>query len=488
MNPGIPSFIVSRNRSSRLASRIAFLLFFSLTIITGLLTHKESLPIAFGENSRQAGAGSTAGQTQWGRGGGLKLVVRDSMTGFALPSEVVSQVKNGVGSLWTNANGQGNYQLTSGLNDLEIQAVDHKYLRTHFEPDLQPVKNVTFWVDALEPPAELRPEVITSKIRPGQALLHGHIFDSETGLPIKGARVRLERVGVRAQTNARGYFLLYGLVPPMNPAEDVPGSDNLIVYMPGFKTYRRANVTIAEGATHFIIDMSRGDGVTGMDDTHKLKLSPEQLKHTQTEVPEIDDQQQAPERPGIRAEADQPLAVAVPTSIRVGSNCLSGRTSCTTFNVYSLDTYVGTGLDDEWFSSWNVDSLKAGAIAYRSYAVWFVYHPISANYDICNTTSCQVHDPTDSSSRTISATNNTTGMMVTDSSGNNPFFAEYAAENNDSACADGFTGSPSANWSCMSDSVDAGQTFNGHGRGMCQWGTQRWATNQGRDYVWIVDH
>jgi len=105
---------------------------------------------------------------------------------------------------------------------------------------------VTFWVDPLEPPAELRPEVITSKIRSGEALLHGHIFDSETGLPIKGARVRLERAGVRSQTNARGYFLLYGLVPPMNPAEDVPGSDNLIVYMPGFKTYRRANVTIAE--------------------------------------------------------------------------------------------------------------------------------------------------------------------------------------------------------------------------------------------------
>jgi hypothetical protein len=234
--------------------------------------------------------------------------------------------------------------------------------------------------------------------------------------------------------------------------------------------------------------MDRGEGVTGMDDTHKLKLSPEQLKHTQTEVPEIKDQQEAPDRLGSREEAKQELALAVPTSIRVGSNCLSGRTSCTTFNVYSLDTYVGTGLDDEWISSWNVESLKAGAIAYRSYGVWFVYHPISANYDICNTTSCQVHDPTDSSTRTISATNNTSGTIVTDSSGNNPFFAEYAAENNDSACADGFTGSPSANWSCMSDSVDAGQTFNGHGRGMCQWGTQRWAINQARDYLWIVNH
>jgi len=474
MKPKIASFMTSRNHFHRLARRILFLVFFSITIIPGVLTHAPALPVVFGENSAYVG-------------GSLKLVVRDSVTGYALPAEVVSQVKNGAGNLWTNAKGQGDYQLSSGRNELEIQAVNHKSLRTHFEPDSLPVKNVTFWVDPLELPDELRPELINSKLRPGQALVHGHVFDSETGLPVKGARVQLEHAGVKSQTNARGYFLLYVPAPPANPTEDLPGSDNLTVYAGGFKTYRRANATIAEGATHFIIDMSRGEGVTEKDDTHKLKLSPEQLRNTQTAVPKTDDARQlSPEN--ARDGGGQSLTVTVPTSIRVGSNCPSGRTSCTTFNVYSLDTYVGTGLDDEWISSWHMESLKAGAIAYRSYGVWFVYHPISANYDICNTTSCQVHDPTDSSSRTISATSNTTGMIVTDSSGNNPFFAEYAAENNDNACADGFTGSPSANWSCMSDPVDAGQTFNGHGRGMCQWGTQRWAVNQARDYVWIVNH
>jgi 5-hydroxyisourate hydrolase-like protein (transthyretin family) len=40
-------------------------------------------------------------------------------------------------------------------------------------------------------------------MRSGQALLHGHVLDSETGLPVKGARVRLERSGVKAQTDAR---------------------------------------------------------------------------------------------------------------------------------------------------------------------------------------------------------------------------------------------------------------------------------------------
>ena len=133
----------------------------------------------------------------------LKLVVRDRMTGFALPSEVESQAKNGVWTLWTNTKGQGEYLLSGGRNDLEIHAAGHKSLRTHFEPDVRSVTNVTLWADPLEPPDELRPEVIESEIRPGKALLHGHVLDSETGLPLKNARVCLERTRVKAQTDAQ---------------------------------------------------------------------------------------------------------------------------------------------------------------------------------------------------------------------------------------------------------------------------------------------
>ncbi|HVQ39638.1 MAG TPA: SpoIID/LytB domain-containing protein [Pyrinomonadaceae bacterium] len=505
MEPVTTSLNIPIKRFSLRITPTVFLTIFLGAVVIGVFLHLPASRSAPGASSVQGG-------------GKLKIVVRDSATGSPLAAEVVSQVEDRglsespalVGgsraeTLRTNAKGEGEYQLSSGKNELEIHAVNHKSLRTHFQPDAQAVKTVTFWVDPITPPDELRAEVIAAKTRAGQALLHGHVFDVVSGLPIKGARIQLQRAGVKSRTDARGYFVMYAPVSLTNPAEELPGSDNLIVSVSGFKTYRRANVTLVEGTTHFIIDLSPGSGVTKQDDTHKLKLRPEQLSHTQTERPEDRDQMsdvgdqplgasrqdglpRAPESLKAGEAVSQPPTVVVPTSIRVGSNCPSGRASCTTFNVYSLDSYVGTGLDDEWFSSWNVESLKAGAIAYRSYAVWFVYHPISANYDICNTTSCQAHDPTDSSSRTIAATNNTAGMIVTDSSGSNSFFAEYAAENNNNACADGFTGSPSANWPCLSDPVDAGQTFNGHGRGMCQWGTQRWATNQAKDYVWIVNH
>lgn len=115
------------------------------------------------------------------------------------------------------------------------------------------------------------------------------------------------------------------------------------------------------------------------------------------------------------------------------------------------------GLDDEWIASWNANALKAGAIAYRSYGVYHVYHPRDANFDICSTTCCQVLNPSTSNVNTDNATTATSGMIVVDSTGDNPFFAEYAAENNDNFCADGFTGSPSFNWPCMSDPVTPGK-------------------------------
>src|SRR5262249_47053658 len=176
-------------------------------------------------------------------------------------------------------------------------------------------------------------------------------------------------------------------------------------------------------------------------------------------------------------------AVPAPASIRVGTSCTCA--TCSAVQVYSLDTYVRLGLDDEWIASWKPDSLRAGAIAYRSYGAYHVYHPRAANYDICSTTCCQVLDPSDSNVNSDPATPFPSGMIVVNAAQTEPLFAEYAAENNDNFCANGFTGSPSTNWPCMSDSVDAGQTFNGHGRGECQWGTQRWALNQLKDYVWI---
>jgi hypothetical protein len=181
-------------------------------------------------------------------------------------------------------------------------------------------------------------------------------------------------------------------------------------------------------------------------------------------------------------------ANAAPTSIRVGRNCSCA--SCSTVVTVSMETYVKRVLPHEWITSWNAESLKAGAITIRSYGAWHVYHPRASNYDICDTTCCQVYGTTQYTS-TDNAVNATAGIYLVDSS-NNIVRAEYSAENNDSngrdGCGDCYTSDKPNDGICLSDSVCCGYTQNGHGRGMCQWGSQRWAANRGMGYVWIVNH
>jgi Tol biopolymer transport system component len=209
--------------------------------------------------------------------------------------------------------------------------------------------------------------------------------------------------------------------------------------------------------------------------------------------------------PNAQTTQEEPIGtagIAVPTGIRVGSNCSNGRHGCATTNTYSLETYVQDGLDKEWISSWKTDSLKAGAVAYRSYGAWFVANPIcpSTNsscptvYDICNSIYCQVFN-TSSQKSTVAAAQATAGVVLS-SDGVNVFFAEYAANTNGLYCPDGQTGQPALNWPCMLDPAATGSTGSGHGRGLSAWGSQYWARGQSyqgvtttpRDWRCILNH
>jgi hypothetical protein len=76
--------------------------------------------------------------------------------------------------------------------------------------------------------------------------------------------------------------------------------------------------------------------------------------------------------------------------------------------------------------------------------------------------------------------------------------AEFAAENNNAGCGDGMSGRATAESPCITDPLCAGERKNGHGRGMCQNGSQRWAigknangrnATQGRqNFEWILKH
>jgi hypothetical protein len=166
-------------------------------------------------------------------------------------------------------------------------------------------------------------------------------------------------------------------------------------------------------------------------------------------------------------------------------------------NALPLEVYVANGLPREWISKWSLDSLKAGAVAYRSYGVWYTRHPMSLNprVDICDSDACQVFKPDAATPKSLQAEEETAGIVLS-SGGSSVLRAEYAAETNGlanpgSGCPDGYTGQINnmktgaplperSQWPCMKDAINAGAPAllheTNHGRGMSQRGSQRWAT------------
>ncbi|MCB1034922.1 MAG: hypothetical protein KDD47_13930, partial [Acidobacteria bacterium] len=163
---------------------------------------------------------------------------------------------------------------------------------------------------------------------------------------------------------------------------------------------------------------------------------------------------------------------------------------------FPLEVYVARGLCSEWISSWRQDSINSGSVAYRSYGSWYQINQGS----ICSSTSCQVFRNITVSACTT-ASIQTAGILL--QKGGSVARSEYSAENNsrrctsyscvnvDLSCGSGRAGSPSAGWPCLSDSHSfssgPGSCCFGHGRGMCQWGTQAWAVG-GQRWNWMVDH
>ncbi|HKZ32060.1 MAG TPA: SpoIID/LytB domain-containing protein [Vicinamibacteria bacterium] len=403
--------------------------------------------------------------------GGLRLRARDSRSGLAVEAEVQDALK---GDVIATSRGEAAAVLTrdAGRRLLEVRADGYRPLRTQLEPGVGERLELTVWLDPVGPEARAVPAV-----RPGQALVYGVVFDATSGRPLADVRVRLERTSAETLSDGAGAFALEVPAPVTDPLLELPEADVLLASRPGFMTTRVIEVLLTEGATRLAIGMLPGEGTRVQGEAHKLRRGARELAAAQQPPPAAEARAGAPP-PGMAARA-------LPDSIRVGFDCSCA--SCGSVQVFSLESYVRLGLDDEWIASWHEEALRAGAIAYRSYGAWHVLHPRAPSYDICSTTCCQVIDPQDSSTRVDAAVAFTAGQAVVDAAGE-PFLAEYSAENNDGVCPDGFTGRPEHDWPCLADPVDAGTSFRGHGRGMCQWGTQRWATGTGREHPWLVDH
>ncbi|HRV95525.1 MAG TPA: SpoIID/LytB domain-containing protein [Anaerolineae bacterium] len=146
-----------------------------------------------------------------------------------------------------------------------------------------------------------------------------------------------------------------------------------------------------------------------------------------------------------------------------------------------FEDYVKRVVPNEVYPSWPVETLRAQAVAARTYG-WdkYLQNPGGSyhvtdwvnNQYMCDTTVPSTNQAVDDTTGEYLAYN---GQIIT---------AMFSAENSSPTK----TNSNVNYLQAVDDPVSFGQTRNGHGYGMGQWGAQRWADQHGWSYQAILRH
>jgi len=421
----------------------------------------------------------------------IEIAARNAATGAPVSADlVVSRPDGSVAARFSLSGRHSAIGTGSGPWQARVEAPGFRTLEFQLDGA---GSSMTLLLDPVQEPARYRALDARAARDPESRWLQGHVRRAQDAEALAGALVEFD--GQSTCSGADGYFELQ-LAPAQ---QEGSGTLGLQVSADGFADYRREGFVSAPGVQRVLV-------VMGGDTPARANLEVGALDRNggmigETRAASMPIPTRVPPQDAMLA-----LPLTPPPSIRVGYADAACTTSCCTAScnhscVLPLETYVRRGLDSEWIASWNAQSLRAGSLAYRSYGAWRVAHPINANFDICSSACCQVNDAGTHSS-TDSAIARTPGLMLT-RNGSEAASTEYSAENNswddpndglscsnvDLSCGDGFAGSPSANWPCLADTVGAGHGCFGHGRGMSQWGTQRWAIHASAPrWRWIVDH
>jgi Sporulation protein and related proteins len=440
------------------------------------------------------------------QGSHIQIRLFDSVTGYGIHLKSLDDV-----TLKSNLQ---EYRLPEGneYNTLSVQAAQGKYdlnvaidgyKRVQTPISIEEESTFEILLDPVQTPAELKEDYVNSLTLPNVATIIGYIVDDQTGRPLAKATAGLSDGTFKAKSNKRGFFILQVPVPPQNRLEDKPVLKNILFELQGYAAEERQYVqAFANQATVYRIRLKSGQGRNVIDERqHRNNAAAAwdeqpQTNNLPTDGSSVDEspKQDATKPPSEKsATSYQPTAVTVPPMIKVGTNCY--RRDCRgQVLVMSLDNYCKRSLPREWNPQWDMNSLKAGAVAIRSYAAWFVNHPISPNYDICSNTYCQGFGDS-TTPATDRAVDETTRVVLADGN-DNIVQSEYSREHNNTTCGNCYTGQ------CIADAVCCGDSGSGHGRGMCQQGSQRWATgtkfgspgnpvpsgNPPQDWMWILNH
>jgi N-acetyl-anhydromuramyl-L-alanine amidase AmpD len=426
----------------------------------------------------------------------ITFTVRSESTGFAV-ANATATVKGPDGetqTLQTDENGKLTLDAEKGKYTIAFTSKGYNQLETFFVGGEEKNINADVTLDPFVSTLAAATAEVGLKAAEGKATVQGYVRDGASNKPLAGARISLGTAS--ATTDHNGYFsLVYSDNVPAITEDAVPTRVAVKISKTGYNPYT-VNRFLEPGTYTMKVALNK-QGVALPDNARTLQQGQEveTVAHGLFDRKETEALQRMQAEDAVEAaealDANAPVmvqdmavaAITVPTTIRVGISCSC--TSCSSVKVMSLEAYVQSGLDDEWISGWGAASLRAGAVAYRSYGAWYVQHPVKSNFDIASTT-CNQAWQSDTYTRTKDAAIYTKGKVLVKSG--KIFRSEYSAENNNSGCGNGYSGTgTSSGWPCISDALCKGKAKNGHGRGMCQWGSSRWATD-GKTYTWILNH
>ncbi len=417
-------------------------------------------------------------------GGSQTVRFFDSETGLTIEPQQVRL--DGTALLARDTRLRGAYRFSLSGGEHQIQAFTSGYRNFVFSlRAFDAAGGAEAMVDPVAGPPEFSPDAIRRRLSPQSALIIGFVGDDLTGQPLSGVRVAAS--GVETLTDQRGFFSL--AVPvEAGAAEDSAITASITFSKDGYRTDERRNVELyGNNALKYRVRLEPGAGGVARDD-RGVPLAQQSAANSPDIVAPLAQLLGAllggrvpaspSSTPGGISSTLIPKNWRVPSSIRVGRDCKTPVT-CAAIEVLSLDHYCKRVLPSEWIPGWKQEALKAGSIAVRTYATWYYNSRSRASYDICDNPSCQYFGPRTYFTTDVSV--DSTSVAVLTRSDGIVVKTEYSAEANDTGCGDGKTAD------CIDDPVCAGRRSRGHGRGMCQYGTQRWAA-QGRDWRWIVRH
>lgn len=423
--------------------------------------------------------------------GKLSLFVRDGITGYGVKSEILFSSSKDSYLLSTNEGGILEFVADSGRFDLTINTPGYKQVKTFFSiPSNEEVKT-NIWLDR-----ELNDAITKTENESNEstAVIKGYVVDGSSGKPIEGVNVYFTTIDKNIKTDKNGYFRIESeIVSKLEGGQDDnPRRVKIEFTKESFRDYAIEKFLLGTGVVTLRITLEKGQDKV-------IENYVQSILDKQNENADIYEQPGSNQEQKFYGDEEKSDVTSLqscptlPTTIRVGTGCPTsgGNPVCNqvctgTVQVMSLESYVQSGLDNEWISSWAPASLQAGAVAYRTYGAYYVKNqPLqNPNYDIRSDTCNQAWGPATAAS-CINAANATVGEVIVNSS-NVIVKSEYSAENNNAGCGNGFSGTGN-DWPCISDNVCSGFPSNGHGRGMCQYGSSRWAA-QGQTYTWILDH